>query len=507
MKKRLTALLLALAMMASTAAMLASCSDDQAPADDTTVADGTTAPADTTTAETTPAETEPPIPYDYITKKWDGKTYVMCTPSSGTRYIPGQFLTTEETGDILMDSAYRRNLAVSEKLGVKFEHVMPATQAKSAAAFRTEIQAQTANWDLVTAFVKEMAPLVTEGLFLANTEMPYQADISDKSWYNANTNSALNINGKQYMFFSDMTCITLCCTYGMFYNKSLGERNGQKDIDKLALEGGFTFDKMLELSSNISRDLNNDGVMDKLDLYGVAQFGNVTSKTVDTAMTYLYGFGQKTAVLDKDGNPQIVVNNEKTVSTIEKLVVMYYTGNRTGHMMTVGKENGTAFAEGRVLFWNAIIMHAGNYMRDMADTFVCLPMPKWDDKQEEYYTTISYSSSHLDAFPVTVKDKEFSSAVLDALAYEGQQKVIPAYFEDSMKLKYSADNVASQLFDIIRAGTVVDFGMLYGGSSGLYTLPALLLSQKSTNWASEYAAIEPKAIAQYQSVMDLMKGK
>ncbi|MBE6560364.1 MAG: extracellular solute-binding protein [Ruminococcaceae bacterium] len=499
MNKKLTAILLALAMLASSAAMLASCSDSEGTPDETSGAGDTTV-ADTT-ADTTPVETAPPTPYDYITKKWDGKTFTIGTPNSGTRYIPGQFLTEEETGDIIMDSAYKRNLAVSEKFGVTIKHLAPANQSQSGNLFRTEIQASSDAYDLIAAFVKEMAPLGTSGLFVPSSELPYQADISNKPWYNANLNNALQVNGRQFQFFSDMTCITLSCTYGMFYNVSLGEANGIKDVDKLALDGKFTFDKMLEYSANISKDLNNDGVMDKNDQFGVGQFGNVTSSATDTAMTYMYGFGIKTAEM-KDGKVEILLNSEKTVTAIEKLVDMYYTGNRTAHMITAGKENGTAFAEGKILFWNAIIMHAGNYMRDMKDTFVALPMPKWDENQEEYYTTISAYSSHIEQVPVSAKDKEFSSAIYDALAYEGNQQVAPAFFEYSMKLKFSADNTASQLFDIIRAGTVVDFGMFFDNNVKLYFLPAKLLSTKSTNFASEFAALKDTAEANYKKVLE-----
>ena len=138
----------------------------------------------------------------------------------------------------------------------------------------------------------------------------------------------------------------------------------------------------------------------------------------------------------------------------------------------------------------------------MTDTFVCLPMPKWDENQEEYYTTISYSSSHMEMVPVSAKDKEMSSAIYDALAYEGKLEVFPAYFEHSMKLKFSADNTASQLFDIIRAGTVVDFGMLYDNKVGLYTLPAKLVFSKSTDFASNFAALKDAAEANYKKILE-----
>ncbi len=491
-----------LAALMLSAPLITACSDGDTPKDTSDAADPVTDAVTTTEAVTT-AEAVPVTPYDYITKKYDGATFTFVCPTDGTRYSPGQFVTEEETGDIIMDGAYRRNLTVSEKLDVKFAVHQLIGMTKFPAAIRGEIQAQTDAYDLVNSFVQTIAPLVTDGIFIPSTELPYQSDISEKDWYNANLNSALSIDGKQYMFFSDMTCITLSCTYGMFYNATLGEKYGVKELDKLALDGKWTLDKLKEYSENVSQDLDQNGIWDVKDQYGLSQF-TALSQLRDTATIYQYGFGEKTAVLNKDGQPEIALNLEKMADIAVTLNDLFYTGNRNGHTFN-GKDAAVAFSEGRILFWNAIIMHAGNYMRDMKDSFVILPMPKWDDKQEEYYTSISNSSSLLSMVPVSAKNKEFSSAVFDVLSYEGQKEIIPAFFEHSMKLKFSRDNTASQLFDIIRAGTTVDFGMLYDGGTGMFTIMAKLIKDKSTNFASEFAAIKDKTLAHYQDIMNLMK--
>ncbi|MBE6561143.1 MAG: hypothetical protein E7662_08445 [Ruminococcaceae bacterium] len=501
MKRTTKMLSLILAALMLSASVLSACSDEPQDSPDTTAPSS----GDTTTAEvTTAAETEPSIPYDYIEKKnYNGKVFTIATPSSSTRYIPGQFMTEAETGDVIMDAAYERNLHVSEALGVTIKHLMPVDSAGFAAAIRAENQAQGDSWDLISGFTKTTAPLVVENQFIANTDLPYQEDISAKAWYSAKMNDAALIGGKQYIFFSDMTCITLSCTYGTFFNVSLGERNGIKDLDKLALEGKWTFDKLLECVNGFSKDLDGSGTWDKNDQYGIGNYTARTSLTGSTAMTYVYGFGERTAILNDNGEPEIRLNSERMPSIIEKINDLYWVGNRCAE--AGGADSAGMFAEGRLLFWNAIIMHAANYMRDMKDTYVALPMPKYDEAQEDYYTIISAASSMVEAVPVSAKDKEFSSAVFDALAYEGNLNVIPAYFEISMKLKHSADNTASQLFDVIRDGTVVDFGLLYDGTTGMFTLPAKLLGTNSNSFASEFAALKDKTLAYYKEVIDMMK--
>ena len=74
-----------------------------------------------------------------------------------------------------------------------------------------------------------------------------------------------------------------------------------------------------------------------------------------------------------------------------------------------------------------------------------------------------------------------------------------------MKLKHAADSTAAQLFDIIREGTVVDFGLLYDGTTGIFTLPAKLLGTNSTAFASEFAAVKDKALAYYKEVIGMIR--
>jgi len=54
-----------------------------------------------------------------------------------------------------------------------------------------------------------------------------------------------------------------------------------------------------------------------------------------------------------------------------------------------------------------------------------------------------------------------------------------------------------------KSNAVIDFGMMYDGDCGMYTLIAKLMSQKSTNFASEFAAIKDKTTAHYKEVLDM----
>ncbi|MBR4960211.1 MAG: extracellular solute-binding protein [Clostridia bacterium] len=490
MKKQISILLL-LAMLTP---LFASCGDTAPAAEET-------APVD----ETIPAETEAETEYTAYTylpaDTYDGRTFTMASPSTGTRYIPGQFITEEATGDIIMDGAYERNLIVEETFDIKILHEMPADSAGFVKAARNVIMSGDAAYDLVSGFLRETSPAaIQDPLFIPKDELSWQN--LDNPWYPAYLNQALDIGGNQSIFYSDMTCISLSCTYGMFYNTTMGQRYGIPDLGELALEGNWTWDKFLGYASNITTDVNGDGVYDGSDIYGNGFYYTLNYANSDTPLTLQYGMESFTTRME-DGKPVLNLNTERQVSIAERLYDLFYQENRSC-LLTNGSDQCTMFANGQILFLTAIIMHAPNYMRDMEDTYIALPMPKYDEAQQSYYTIISPASSMVFGIPSSVSDKEFASVIFDALSYEGNQKVIPAFFEASMKKKYARDQLTAQVFDLLRESTYIDFGIVYDGNVGMSTLISSMMSKKSTDFASAYAALEAKALAQYDAVLESM---
>lgn len=490
MKKYISILLL-LAMLTP---LLLSCGN--APADP-----AETEPAEDVTAAETEAETEYTA-YTYLpTDTYNGRTFTIASPSTGTRYIPGQFITEEATGDIIMDSAYERNLIVEETFDIKLIHEMPSTKEEFGKTIRNVIISGDAAYDLVSGFVRETSTAaIQDPLFIPVSELSWQN--LDNAWYPSYLNQALDIDGDQSMFFSDMTCISLSCTYALFYNTTMGKRYDIPDLGEIALEGNWTWDQFITYTSNVTTDVNGDGKYDTSDIYGNGCYYTINYNVSDTPLTLQYGMESFTTKME-NGKPVLSLNTERQISIVERLYDLFYMDNRSCQINN-GVDQTTMFANGQILFLTAIIMHAPNYMREMEDTYIALPMPKYDENQQSYYTIISPASSMVFGIPSSVSDKEFSSVIFDALSYEGNQKVIPAFFEASMKKKYARDQLTAQVFDLLRESTYIDFGIVYDGDVGMSTLISSIMSKKSTDFASAYAALEPKATAQYEAVLASM---
>jgi hypothetical protein len=99
-------------------------------------------------------------------------------------------------------------------------------------------------------------------------------------------------------------------------------------------------------------------------------------------------------------------------------------------------------------------------LRGMDTDFGIIPYPKWDEYQENYLTTsVAYFS--LFCVPVTVRNLEMTGIITEALCVESYKKVIPAFYEVSLKTKLARDDESSEMIDIIRSGLTFDFGKIY----------------------------------------------
>ena len=126
----------------------------------------------------------------------------------------------------------------------------------------------------------------------------------------------------------------------------------------------------------------------------------------------------------------------------------------------------------------------------MKDDFGFIPLPKFDEAQEHYLTTPG-AGINFYTVPVTVKDTECVSAVLEGLAILGHQDIIPTYYDTVLKSKYTRDEESAEMLDLIRENIIIDFGaQIYDQTKNPLCSIGFNLVTKGENFASFYAANE-----------------
>ena len=148
------------------------------------------------------------------------------------------------------------------------------------------------------------------------------------------------------------------------------------------------------------------------------------------------------------------------------------------------------FMEDRVLFYGEVLSYVVN-IREMETAFGVLPIPKYDELQEDYYTYCNAISSTA-TVPKTSEDLGMITSVLEGMAIQSFIQVTPAYYDIALSRKYTRDDESAEMLDIALANRVYDIGRIYS-LGGIGSIFQTLAASGSTDFASSLASKEKAA--------------
>ncbi len=488
---RICAAILLLALLA----VGASCGEAAA-----TPAETTAAVSETAAAETEPAETDRSQVKDSLPElNFDGDScrIYYCSRDRWAADIVGV-----QDGDIVNDAVYRRNLAVEERLNVTLV-LIPGTDVLTEfdPTIKTAVMAGDDAWDLISAYQPYAIPLALEHCFTNLKDVKY-LDFS-QPWWNTDYMAEITVGDKNIFFMmGDLSLLGLKNMSSVYFNKRLYENDfgDPDDLYKEVMDGKWTLDEMIRYTEAVYKDLNGDGKENAGDLFG---FAATTSKSSEH---FMYDAGVRSSSRDADGIPVITLNNERTVRFVQKQYQLYY--ETKGAFITsdniIDTDMTEMFTSGTMLFFPGWLYNA-QYFRDMKDDYGIIPFPKLDEEQEQYYALV-HDGSTIYCSPITCTNLDVMGAVTEAMAADNYRYVTPAYFEVALKTKFARDEISSQIIDMIKNSSMTDF--LYANnyslnSTNIGLICRYLVSNKTPDFASRYAAIEANAQAALDKLIDL----
>ena len=106
-------------------------------------------------------------------------------------------------------------------------------------------------------------------------------------------------------------------------------------------------------------------------------------------------------------------------------------------------------------------------VRNMTSEYMIMPMPKYDENQEDYITPFS-TSVGMALIPVTAVDADTSGMILEYMSYLGEKNVVPVYIEQTLKLKYASDPQVMEMVQYIidRAAFTLTQAMIWNCEAG-----------------------------------------
>ena len=328
---------------------------------------------------------------------------------------------------------------------------------------------------------------IAAGAALNWNDIPYVDQ--EKPWHNQLANEPSTINGKLFAINSDLSISSLQYTYAIFVNYKLSTDYGYppEELYKIVFDGKWTLDAFTQIVKDLWVDTNGNGKHDGDDVHGYSMYPNCTTSDV-----WLAALDLPVATINNDGTYSIDFFCEKTVSALEKTIALHTAGDGVYLNAPGWRQIPVDFANGKIMMTQMYFGETTESLKDMEDTYGILPMPKFDENQQEYLTN-AWDQFSVFSVPVTADDLEFVGIIYEALSAETWRSVFPAYYDTALKSRYSADQEVAQILDMIMEGRQFEFSFQFG--EDLQNLPYLFrktLAAKSTDIASQYEKIESK---------------
>ncbi|MCQ2428336.1 MAG: hypothetical protein MJ137_08080, partial [Clostridia bacterium] len=365
-----------------------------------------------------------------------------------------EFFVDDVNGSIVNDAIFDRNATVEKRLGISYDFVGTAGNWSNYENFVTVVRNSINGgdvYDVIGTYSLSGGALAYNGLVSDISALDY-IDFS-APWWSEKLLETAKIKNKLFFVSGDISTNLLYMMYTMFYNKDLCSDMGLEDPFSFVESGEWTFDKMTSMSKGVYADLDGDQKLSLGDRYAQPVY-------VLHMDSLLYGMGIVTVDTDAEGEMKLSDDflGEK-MGNVTELVYKYIHSDDA----PIYSDNGyqKIFKAGRALFNTDRADVAVFDISDREFTMGILPIPKYDENQEDYLTVIGNPFT-LYLIPDNAPDKNMSAAILECQASESYRKVSPAIFEISMKTRYSDGGNDVVSYDILRAGIVYDPGRLFG---------------------------------------------
>jgi hypothetical protein len=223
---------------------------------------------------------------------------------------------------------------------------------------------------------------------------------------------------------------------------------------KTVSEGKWTFDELYNLSKDAYVDLDGTTTVGAGD-----QFGLVIQSTMLQA--FYTAAGCNLIPNDGENRLEFVVNTDQLEQVWSKIDILLQSTATVSGSSTDTKgiaDLAAHFVEGKSLFMLQRLGALKNFT-EMTDGFGVLPMPKYNEAQESYYTQLH--SCELWSVPVDVNDPDMSTAVMTSMGYDSHEVVLEPHFEKLLKTRYVKDSESGYMIDTIYYNIYMNFDSIY----------------------------------------------
>ena len=409
-----------------------------------------------------------------------------------------------QDGESLSNVVYERNQQISDDLGIqidpvfKYSHMSNHMEGDGWQLYNAALSAKSGDYDAIVCYSHFPALMVQEGILVDLNTLEFPE--TDMPWYPEGI-SSWSFNNRLF-FVANNSCVqNILASWCIFANSEMIEDKGQENIEQVVLDGRWTLDKLNEYVrewESEAQSNNPDKKDDPRNVYGFA----ITHRTVINGFYHAAGFSAYSK--DVSDTPKPIFNQGTHAEAVSQFLDKFFDICDSPAFM-MGAYSGDIYYpltnENTLFFAASLDSYKRIELED--DTYCVIPMPKLDDKQQEY-RTLTRDVTELWCVPKVSEDPEIGGLLIEAISSSDYRLMAPKFFDKDFKYRYSSNENGVKIFDLIRTSFVTEFGSVW---SQVFSSPYATLQNcvnrgdGQTPFNNDYASVVTNRQAQF----DLLK--
>lgn len=399
----------------------------------------------------------------------------------------------DDPDDIVAQTIYSKNVRTEEGLGVDLVVVEKNGTGTSVNEWITYVsncvKIGSDDIDIVAGVSYAVGKCALQGLLFNMLDQSCNyLDFKQPYWYESFVTDA-RVGDGLYFATGDISANLIESMNVCYANYDLIKRYSLPDPEKLALDGEWTFEQLVTMSTGVYTESEK--------IYGFAANG----LDLDP---WFYASGAR--YCETDAELRIVASpsfsGEKVTETV-KMLSSFLNSPDVMFPTNASHEAREAFASRHSLFIFEDYGESHTSFSGGEVIFSILPIPKYDEKQERYYT-VPQNPYTLYAITANAKDSARASAILECLASNAYGNVTPAMHTRTVKLdNFATDSDSLAIYDLLRESLVYDHGRLFADE----LIGQYVFRNAAGNTADWQSYIGDRNVNRYLRTLDITAAK
>jgi hypothetical protein len=428
---------------------------------------------------------------DYEGESFDIWTSNVINGALTLRQAPGESMDGEQINDAL----YTRDRLLESKYNITINYTLvepdAAFQLYNKAA--KVIMAGDDEIDLAFGNMQVYAvEFVKNKLILDMNQIP-EIDLSNE-WWQQIARRDLEIAGRMYFATGDITPRYVFSPFIILFNKQLFDDYNYEYPYASVANGTWTMDMLLGLIKGTYRDLNGNEKKDLDDFYGFTNEG--------WAYPFFNGFGDTTMSV-KSGSPVLNCDTETAIDKLAKVGELFVSDDIFFKNARTQYDFSDIFEANRALLCSQTATNL-YLLTDMETDFGVLPMPKYNESQDKYYSFVNGYCATAIMIPISVTDVSMVGTLTEAMAAASRYTSTPAAYEVTLLTKQTRDEESVDMLRLSAESAVYELTNYFNWGGVASTVNSIMLNG-GKDAASKIAKVSKPAIkAAEDSLNDLL---